>query len=899
MKIFTLYKFTGKACRGIFFFLFAMITLLLPAKAGALTTDHRYSITVACTEPAWSAAAVYVKDNRVSYNNKIYEAKWWTQGENPELRSAEWDVWRYIGPCGSGNSNPTVSITSPANGATFIAPAAIAINATAADSDGTITKVEFFNGSTKLGEDTTSPYTFSWTGAGAGTHSLTAIATDNAGGTGTSSAVNISVTGGNAGPTVSITSPANHTTFTAPATITINATAADADGTITKVEFFNGSTRLGEDTSSPYSLTWNAVAAGAYSLTTVATDNGGATATSSAVLVTVTGGNGGNCDVPTYVNGSAYNTGDEVAHNNRKYKCEVGGWCSLGGAYEPGVGWAWENAWEFVNDCTGGNNSPSISITSPAPNATFDVGQSITITASASDADGTITKVEFFVNGSKIGEDFSSPYAITWTTTQGFHSLTARATDNSGSTKDATPVSISAGANTGGLPPRLLSGYWHTWNGGVPFIKLRDVSPKWDVINISFAEPVSAGSTNGQMKFVVSGLTADYTLAAFKADIKSLQNQGKKIVLSIGGYEGYFSLTTAAARDTFIAGMKAIIDEYGFDGIDIDLEQSSLELNTGDADFRNPTSPKVVLMIAAIRALCDHYGPDFVLTFAPEAFYLQLGYQWYAGLHAGVDRRAGVYIPVIHALRDKITFVQAQLYNQPSVMALDGNMYSSGSADYLVAMSDMLLKGFNVGGNANYFFPPLRPDQVLFGVPASAGAAGSGQVTPQQLHQAFDYMVKGTSYGGQYRLTTTYPALRGIMTWSINWDVFQNNNSFVNTHRTYLDALGAPAAATVATTTQNEQSVITTSVEEVPAALVIYPNPATSSGTTATTFTFDTPPGNINVQIFTADGYGLVQKEYHHVQHTLNIEMPSLLPGLYFIRIKSETKTWTARYIIR
>ncbi len=128
-------------------------------------------------------------------------------------------------------------------------------------------------------------------------------------------------------------------------------------------------------------------------------------------------------------------------------------------------------------------------------------------------------------------------------------------------------------------------------------------------------------------------------------------------------------------------------------------------------------------------------------------------------------------------------------------MATDNKLYSSGNPDYLVAMTDMLLKGFNVGGNANYFFPPLRPDQVLFGVPSSASAAGSGQVTNQQLVQAFNYMVKGTSYGGQYTLTSTYPALRGIMTWSINWDVYQNNNSFVNANRAYLDGLGAPAAA--------------------------------------------------------------------------------------------------------
>lgn len=776
----------------------AMVSFPGIARSGGLSDPLPAAFT-ACTDPAWSATNVYLGGARVSYADKIYEARWWTQGENPELRSGEWDVWKYIGPCGgTGNVNPTASVTAPAAGSVFTAPASVTLTASATDSDGTVANVEFFNGTAKLGEDSSAPYSFTWSGIAGGSYTVTAKATDNAGGTGTSAGVTFTVnTGsGNVAPVASVTSPAAGTVFTAPASIAINAAASDSDGSVAKVAFYNGSSLLGEDTSAPYTYTWTNVAAGTWSLTAVATDNAGATGISAAISVTVNSTTGG-CTAPVYVSGAAYNAGDEVQHNSKKYKCEVAGWCSLGGAYEPGVGWAWDNAWQLLGDCAGGGNvKPVVAITAPAAGTNVAVGQSVSITASATDADGTITGVQFFVDGSAIGADAASPYTATWVAVQGFHTLTARATDNNGATTDAVPVTISAGTvNDGGLPARILSGYWHTWGGGVPFVKLRDVSAKWDVINISFAEPVAQGSTDGRMKFVLAGATADYTVTDFKNDIRLLQSQGKKIVISIGGYEGYFSLTTDAARNTFVSNMKTIIDEYGFDGIDIDLEQSSLELNAGDADFRNPTSPKVVQMIAAIRSLCDHYGSDFILTFAPEAFYLQLGYQWYAGIHSSVDRRAGVYIPVIHALRDKITFVQAQLYNQPSIMATDGQLYSSGSADYLVAMSDMLLKGFNVGGNPNYFFPPLRPDQVLFGVPASSSAAGSGQVTNQQLQQAFNYMVKGTSYGGQYALTSTYPTLRGIMTWSINWDVFQNNNSFVNANRAYLDALGAPAAS--------------------------------------------------------------------------------------------------------
>jgi len=93
--------------------------------------------------------------------------------------------------------------------------------------------------------------------------------------------------GSNLPPTVSITSPSNGATLTAPATITINATAADSDGTITKVEFYQGSTLLGTDTNAPYSFTWNNVPAGNYTLIAKVTDNNGATATSNPVNVTV------------------------------------------------------------------------------------------------------------------------------------------------------------------------------------------------------------------------------------------------------------------------------------------------------------------------------------------------------------------------------------------------------------------------------------------------------------------------------------------------------------------------------------------------------------------------------------------------------------------------------------
>lgn len=88
-------------------------------------------------------------------------------------------------------------------------------------------------------------------------------------------------------PAVSITEPAAQTSYTAPASMLIRANASDTDGTVSKVDFYNGTTLLATDQTAPYSFSWTNVGAGTYTLITKATDNQGATATSTSVTVTV------------------------------------------------------------------------------------------------------------------------------------------------------------------------------------------------------------------------------------------------------------------------------------------------------------------------------------------------------------------------------------------------------------------------------------------------------------------------------------------------------------------------------------------------------------------------------------------------------------------------------------
>ncbi len=208
-----------------------------------------------------------------------------TAALNGFSRMVELEAW---GVAAGGNTAPTVSIASPSEGATFTAPANITVTADAADIDGTVASVAFFANGAPIGTDTTSPFSAAWTNVAAGSHTLTAVATDNLGATTTSTAVHVTVAVPNVPPSASITSPAEGAVFTAPAAITVTAATADSDGTIASVAFFANGAPIGTDTTSPYTVAWTNVAAGSHTLSAVATDNQGAATTSAAVHVTVT-----------------------------------------------------------------------------------------------------------------------------------------------------------------------------------------------------------------------------------------------------------------------------------------------------------------------------------------------------------------------------------------------------------------------------------------------------------------------------------------------------------------------------------------------------------------------------------------------------------------------------------
>lgn len=399
------------------------------------------------------------------------------------------------------------------------------------------------------------------------------------------------------------------------------------------------------------------------------------------------------------------------------------------------------------------------------------------------------------VTGYRVYEGESVVQTVTGTTatvsglaTCSSHSYSVAAYDSVGeSAKSAAVAGRTAGCTSAGLAKHALIGYLHaSFANGSGYVRMGDVPDQWDIINLAFGEPTSV--TSGDIRFnrcPASECPNVESDADFSAAIKAKQAAGKKVLISIGGANGQVQLTTTAARDAFVSSVSAIIDRYGLDGLDIDFEGHSLYLNAGDTDFRNPTTPVIVNLISALKTLKAKYGANFVLSMAPETFFVQVGYQFYGGSSGG-DNRTGSYLPVIHALRDSLTVLHVQDYNSGPVMGLDNQYHTMGGADFHIAMTDMVKAGFPVA-NTGQTFPGLRDDQIGFGLPAAV-SAGNGYTAPAAVHEALDCLVKGQNCGGYSLRGGTSPGFRGLMTWSINWDHYYNWE-FQNSHAPYLDAL--------------------------------------------------------------------------------------------------------------
>lgn len=236
------------------------------------------------------------------------------------------NIWIYkpqgwVNPAGSGNLPPSVSITTPANGASYTVGATIAVSATAADGDGSVAKVEFFADGNKIGESLAAPYGVVWSGATVGAHTLTAVATDDGAATKTSASVAVMVNPvvvPNNPPTVNLVRPSPGATVSFGTPVTLEASAGDSDGTVIRVEFYAGAIKLGEASAAPFTLVWASPPLGTSALTAVATDDQGASATSAVVSMTVSPASGGAGQITLQRGASPFAVTDTYLSNYHK-----------------------------------------------------------------------------------------------------------------------------------------------------------------------------------------------------------------------------------------------------------------------------------------------------------------------------------------------------------------------------------------------------------------------------------------------------------------------------------------------------------------------------------------------------------------------------------------------------
>lgn len=366
-------------------------------------------------------------------------------------------------PCTIITPVVTAELTAPANNATYIVGANVTFKATATTTVGSISKVEYYDGNTLLGSATTSPYTFSTTSLTPGLHTITAKATDGNAVSATSASVKITIN--NVVVTSAITAPSNNASYNVGESVTLTATATTSSGTITKVEYYEGNTLLGAATSSPFTFSISTLKAGDHMITAKATDSNGATATSTAVKITInssvvkttisTPTNNTSVVIGTAVKVVATATTssgtiskiefyiDDVlvaTDNSAPFEYTSGTTLSVGDHTFSAKAFDSNGSTDTATIAIAVKSSPlKVSLTTPMTTE-FGAGAVIDLAADATTEGGTVTKVEFYVDGKLVSSNDVSPYSFSVSGLEaGSHTLYAKAFDsNNNSSTSAT-----------------------------------------------------------------------------------------------------------------------------------------------------------------------------------------------------------------------------------------------------------------------------------------------------------------------------------------------------------------------------------------------------------------------------------------------------------------------------
>ncbi len=338
----------------------------------------------------------------------------------------------------------------------------------------------------------------------------------------------------------------------------------------------------------------------------------------------------------------------------------------------------------------------------------------------------------------------------------------------SGPTSSAGGGSSTATSSTGGgtgssFAKHALVGYWHNFdNPSGCAIPLSQVSDDWDVIVVAFAQndPVSSGGilfSPYPGETMPTGGCAVLEPRQLKADIAAKRAAGKIVALSLGGADGNITLENDADEVNFVESLTGVLMDWGFDGIDVDLESGSGLVHGSQIQTR---------LVSAIKKINQNVGGNMYLSMAPEHPYVQGGVVAFSSIW-------GAYLPIIDGLRDELDLLHVQLYNNSSVPTpntpeyASGKLYPEATVDNLVVSVTMLIEGFTTAGG--WQFKGLPASKIAFGLPSGPSSSNSPVTSNATIESAFHCLTEGTSCG-EHVPSAKYPDFRGVMTWSINWD---------------------------------------------------------------------------------------------------------------------------------
>ncbi|MFN1617736.1 immunoglobulin-like domain-containing protein [Vibrio rotiferianus] len=291
----------------------------------------------------------------------------------------------------------------------------------------------------------------------------------------------------------------------------------------------------------------------------------------------------------------------------------------------------------------------------------------------------------------------------------------------------------------------VVVGYWHNWcdgagykGGNAPCVTLDEVDPMYNVVNVSFMKVFN--TSEGRIPTFKLDPNIGVSEQQFIDQISALNQQGRAVLIALGGADAHVELKTGDEQ-AFAQEIIRLTDKFGFDGLDIDLEQSAVT-----------ASDNQTVIPAALRLVKEHYqqqGKNFLITMAPEFPYLTEG---------------GKYVPYITGLEGYYDWINPQFYNQGGDgIWVEGVGWIAQNNDalkqeFIYYISDSL-------SNGTRGFHKIPHDKLVFGIPSNIDAAATGFVQdPQDLYDAFD------------QLKAQGQALRGVMTWSVNWDMGTDKN---------------------------------------------------------------------------------------------------------------------------